>query len=186
MKNKIIENIKTKLLILDWKKAIVLILSIFMSAYSNYVNWIFLEYLPFLIISVICLILFVFNKKNWVYIFSILLVLNVFDVLAFNFYSIYFGINSLSINVIAVSFLLIHISLNNIRKNKSEVGTYFSTLHKSEKTKKYEYQVKVERFEFKYRDKSRNELQEIIENKDIMTKEAVQAALNQLDNFDTI
>jgi hypothetical protein len=67
-----------------------------------------------------------------------------------------------------------------------ENNKYFtSVLIKSDKSKVYEFQSKVECFEFKYRHKSSKQLNEVIENEDIMKKEVIQAALNLLESFDT-
>jgi len=171
---------------LNCLRAYVLIIAIFMSIYSNYLNSFSISFIGFLIGSIISFILFILKKNIWVYIFSGFLVLNIFDIIEFHFYSSYIGINGPRINMIPTLFLFLHIGINSGNKNKSYEGNYFSIFYKSEKSKLNKFQSKVSRFEFKYRDKSKQELEDIIENNDVMTKGAVQAASNLLENFDLI
>ena len=70
-------------------------------------------------------------------------------------------------------------------ENNKYFTSVFKDLIKSDKSKVYEFQSKVERSEFKYRHKSSKQLNEVIENEDIMKKEVIQAALNLLESFDT-
>lgn len=181
MRNEVLNRVKA----LDWKRAIVLIVAICMSIYSNYLNLFSNSFSVFLFGSGISFVLFIFKIKYWKYLFSVLLVLNFFDIIEFNYYSTYVGISGLRINIIPFLFLFFHMFLNSESLDRSDNKNYFSIFHKSEKTKKNAYNSKVERFENKFKNKSKKQLEEIIENKDVMTKEAIKAASNLLDKFDT-
>jgi len=184
LNNDLLESFKSRLSNLDWKKAIVLIVAIFMSIYSNYLNLFSYSFIIFLFGSGLSFVLFVLKNKFWKYIFTVLLVLNFFDIIEFNYYSTYIGINSLRINIIPFLFVFVHIFLNTESLDKYDDKNYFSFFYKSEKAVKDDYKSRVERFEFKYRYKSIKQLNEIIEDKGVMTKEAVQAAVNLIDKFD--
>ncbi len=178
MKNEILDGFKSRIESLDWYRAIILIISINLSLFSSFIDGEFIYRLPFLIGSVLCLVLFYFGEKFWIYIFSVLLLLKVLYILPPFFVIFEFQLFIFSFNVLALVLNIVHLNLNEILIK--------DLLARSKKMKKDNSQSRVERFEFKYRYKSLKQLNEIIEDKDLMTKEEVQAATNLINKNDTL
>lgn len=175
MRNEVLDRVKA----LDWKRAIVLIIAIFISTYSSFVHGVSFLEIPFILGVIICFVLFYFNKNSWVLGTTFLLFLKVIYVLPQFFFIIEFYLLFVKINIFPLILLIIHLNLN-----EDYIKRILKKLKKSDESKINEYQSKVERFEFNYRYKSKKQLEEIIENKDVMTKEAIKAASNLLDKWD--
>jgi len=161
---------------LDWNRAIIVLISIGLSALTCIIDGNIVYRLPFVLGSILCLILFYYEKKIWIYVFSALLLLKVLYVLSPFYITFSFQLFIIKFNVLALILLVIHLNLNEILIK--------DLLGNSDKTKKDNFQSRVQRFEFKYRYKSKKQLNEIIDNKDVMAKEAIQAASNLIDKFD--
>jgi len=179
LNNDLLESFKSRLSNLDWKKSIVLLISIFLSVYSYFICNQGVLGIPFTIGTFVCLVLFYLEIKFWTILLSLLLLLKITYILPQFFITLEFGTSNFKINVLALILLIVHLNLNNSLTNK-----LLQKLRKSEKTKNDNFQSRVQRFEFKYRYKSIKQLNEIIEDKGVMTKEAVQAAVNLIDKFD--
>lgn len=177
MKNELKENFEIKAPTLELNKGVILFISIGLSITSCILLGDVLYRLPFFIVSIICLVLFYLGKNVWVYIFSALLLLKVLYVLPLFYISFGFQFFIININILALILLVIHLNLN-----EALIKNFFGN---SDKIKKDNFKSKIDRFEFKYRYKSKKQLEEIIENKEVMAKEAIEAASNLLDKFDT-
>jgi len=169
------KNVSNQSLPLKWKSASILLISIVFAFYS-FVRFDFIiKELFFIIGSLNCLLLFIYKKSVWINIFSILIVLKIIYILPEFFVTLEFYIGNLKINLIPLIFLVIHFRINHVSFFK-----YIKKLHKSEDTIIKEYKSKVKRFELKYQYKTKDQLKDIVENKEVMVKEAVEAATNLL------
>ena len=173
MKSDLKETIESKVSTLDWKRTIILFISIGFSISSCILDGDVLYRLPFILVSIICLILFYIGNNKWVYIFTALLLLKVLYVLPEFHISFNFQFFIVNLNVLALILIIIHLNLNEILI-KDALGN-------SDKSKKDNFKSKVERFEFKYRYKSLKQLNDIIEDEAVMAKEAVEAATNLIN-----
>jgi len=176
LKKSALKVFKFRLNNLDWNRAIILLISIGLSVLSCIIDGDIIYRLPFVFSSMLCLILFYYGKKIWIYVFSAVLLLKVLYVL-YPFYIIFsFQLFIINFNGLALILLVIHLNLNEILIK--------DLLGNSDKARKDNFQSRVERFEFKYRYKSKKQLNEVVDNKDVMAKEAIQAASNLIDKFD--
>jgi len=172
------EKIKSNWGSLVWEKAIVLIIAIILSELSINIQGELLVRLPFFVGSTICLNLFLLNKNSWINIFTILLILKTTFLLpnffiSFSLYFFYF-----TVNILPLVLLIVHLKLNKI-----SILSIVQKIHKADKTKDNETQSMISRFEQKFKSKSKKELEDIIANSDVMTKEAIQAASNLLKRY---
>lgn len=135
----------------------------------------------------IVLVLIILKQKFWSHVFLGLIVLSFFPFIQFSTSTIFFGINSLSIDLISLSFLIAHLGMNpelyasikNLFKPSEE------SLNKKEAQKKAEFEKAIQRFEQKFESKNKNELEQIV-NQNTYVNEAVEAAKRILTKKENI
>lgn len=139
----------------------------------------------------VCLVLYFAKYKYFKYLFLFVLVIGSFNLIQFTFneYVIsfilgltkLFNFETLGIQLFSFSILLLFVILNGKRIGK-KLKKYFQI---SDEEKEINEENQVLSFEKKFVTKSRSELEEIIENKESFTAEAIKAAQRLLDKNQT-
>ena len=181
------EPLKNNTYSFDLKEMGVLFLAILVSLSSLVLLGIYTNVIVFILGCFICMLLAYFKKTIWYYIFLGLLLLTVTRFVSITSFEFTMGFNSVSLNFFTTFFTVLHIALNrrNILFKKTSDGRASTVkgFGKSKEEEQSDYNSLVNRFTKKYKNKSSQELQDIIDNPKMVTeaKEAASALLGERD-----
>lgn len=160
------------------------------SLYSLIFNGLFLNVIIFILCCIVCITLAYFKKRIWKYLFVIVLIVSYFGVIQVASFGVGLGIGALNIDLIPTALILLHLllhfhkSLGNSKSSETN-SVIFNLLSKKDDIglkHSDNNQALVNRFESKYKNKSKVELQQIVDNPS-MVKEAKLVAQKLINSF---
>ena len=157
---------------------IILIISIGITLFTEYV----LNYKHYVGIALVGIssVLYFKNKKLYVYIFGLTLIVGIINLIDIYYLNVSFGIGTIKFNPIFLTLLIIFLALNKELLNKLFPAKKLTENDLAEKDAENENLIK--NYELKFQSKTESELKNIADEKSGYVKEAKIASKNVLKN----